>query len=141
MTERSPEARIEEDESRTLEEIAFREGDPSEWGRFERTFDIVSRVCDELGLEYRTEEIMQVAGVESERQEKLFLAYERTQRQLAADSEYRSKMGAVATGLVDALVPPDDPRNRDEVTDAVLAALRPLHERLTHAEWDGVARH
>jgi len=54
------------------------------------------------------------------------------------EEEFRSRMGATAIGLVDALHPEADSEKRTAIIDKVLDALRPLDARLVQAEWDGV---
>lgn len=51
----------------------------------------------------------------------------------AAERSYRARMLPVATGLVAALRSPEDPRSSEQMIDAVLEALRPLDQRIKHA--------
>jgi hypothetical protein len=138
MTEQTPESYVNQNESQPLEQIAFRDGDPSDWSGYEAGYEVADRICAALGLTFYTPEIRAVGIAESERQKALYESHQQLAREQAENDNYRSRMGEVATGLVDALVPEDDPRDKEEVTEAVLKALRPLDRRLTLSEWDGV---
>lgn len=140
MSEQPPEVWVETSDNPTLQEFAERVGEPSEWGRPETIPEVLSRLCDQMGTSRITDEIRTAAIEESDRQHALFSGHEQELRKQAEDIELRSRMGSIATGLVNALVPENDPRNREAIVTEVLEALRPLDERLKHTEWDGIIR-
>lgn len=73
---------------------------------------------------------------------------QRVARDEAARAERESKdreslehhMGGLATSLTEIFVDSEDLRNTDKIREEVLQALKPLHERISRLEWDGVIR-
>lgn len=122
----------------TLAEIAFRQGQPEDWERVEHNYEVANRVCGVLGLARHTDEIREVSITESDRQTGLFNEYKRGLRKKEEYEALEKRMGGVAMSLVDALVPADDPRDRNGLVKSVLEALKPIDERLVRAEWDGL---
>jgi hypothetical protein len=109
-----------------------------EWERAERNFEVMDRVCGVLSLTHYTEEIREVSISEADRQSGLFNSWSREVAKVKDFEECRQRMGGVALQLVDALVPVDDPRDRAELVEGVVRALKPIDDRLKDAEWDGV---
>ena len=105
------------------------ENDPDE-PIVESVFAVTSRLCEERGVDRVTDEIFAEADAIIVAQEAVRAAYLREKRRREADAAYLARMGGVATALVEALLAPDDSRDRAEVTAAVLDALRPIDDRI-----------
>lgn len=128
--------------SEAMRELAHRPGTVEDWQEtgIEHMSVVWVRLRQHLGVDKLTPEMRQAGINESRRQETLWSISKSEQLRAEREAEYRLRMGSIATGLVDALVSPDDNRDRSEIEDKVLDALRPLDDRLQHTEWDGVIR-
>ena len=127
----------------SLAELALRGNSPDTWeepDRPEFNFEVASRLCSVLGLSRITDDMLAVSILEADRQEMIYGAWRSTVRDKEERDSYRRRMGEVALGLVDALVPSNDPRDRDVLVESVLDALKPIDDRLVSTEWDGVIR-
>lgn len=117
----------------TYQVIALRVGSPNDWERPEYAFEVSKRLHETLGYDEQSEEIRLAAIAESDRQ--IGLIKKRSEiAQNRLDKEYASQMGSVAIQLVDTLIPADDPRDRDQLVDGVLKALRPLYDRIEQTD-------
>lgn len=134
-----PEAVVVSEEMR---ELARRPGAAEDWQDtgIEEFWDIWDRLRQHCQTDRLTPEMRQAGIDERNRQEELLGVLKREGLRSELEKEYRDRMGSIATGLVNALISPDDDRDRTQIEDEVLDALRPLDARLQHAEWDGVIR-
>jgi hypothetical protein len=125
--------------------MVFRDGTAEDWKsqvppRAERSDEVTDRLTGLLGLDKHTLEMRAVGIAEADRQQALQSELVSRNATAEREAEYRSRMGATAIGLVDALRPEAGAEERDVMIDRVLDALRPLDARLVRAEWDGVIR-
>lgn len=136
---------IDVTDSKVIEMVAFRDGNPLEWDRPELSYEITSRICHLLGMTRTSDAISAAAFREEDRQKTIFgkAQQEKLERehrhQLEASTE--RGLGQTATLLVEALVSPDDPRDRDEIRAQVLRALMPIQEQIeNHYHYPQVIR-
>lgn len=126
----------------SLEALAFRDGDPVSWEQPEYGFQVASRLCHVLGVEQITDEIWAAADKEGDRQTAVFNGVQREVRRIREERELAERtergMGLTATLLVEALVSPDDPRNRDEIRELVLRALGPIQKEIEAHEYEPI---
>lgn len=128
-----------------LEAIAVRDGDPLEWERVEAGFEVAARMCHMLGVERISDDIRAVSIREEDRQKTLFNQAQREKNELERRRQLEENtergMGQTATLLVEALVAPDDPRDRDEIRKQVLRALEPIQSQIdNHYHYPQVIR-
>jgi len=128
-----------------LEAIAVRDGNPLEWERVEAGFEVAARMCHILGVGRISADINAISGREGERQKTLYGNAQREKRELEQRRQLEEStergMGRTATLLVEALLAPDDPRDRDEIRAQVLRALEPIQDQIdNHYHYPQVIR-
>jgi hypothetical protein len=121
----------------TIEQLAFREGGPEDWGGgefvgWEANYVITKRICDGLGIQQITPAIRAAAIAESNRQQKLVEAWNREQAIIDRERAYRASVADKVTGLAAAIERFVATGNRDLLEEDLYDAFRPETRRQQH---------
>lgn len=120
----------------TIEQLAFREGGPEDWGGefagWEQNYVVAERICDGLGIQQVTPEIRAAAIAESDRQHRLVDAWNRDRAIIERERVYRESVADKVTGLAAAIERFVATGNRDLLEEDLYDAFRPEARRLQH---------
>lgn len=111
-----------------MQRVAFRAGEPQDWGKPERWIDILYRILSHFQLEYEPPGARELAALESNRQANMF--NEKHLKFIVEEQRFITTWEPVARLLTKALKHPDDPRSDGEVIEMVFDALRIVDQQI-----------